>query len=183
MAPSPWLQATPQAPTILIEKGASTFSPSSGVQLSGRIFASSVCSNAARVLYRWSSSVPGLDLSASTGPTLFIKRLPMAVPGQAYTFTMEASFSGSASSSSATATLTAVGSPLGAAISGGSGDMPAHTVTFKAAAWDPDDPTGTQPVSASWACVSPDMLPCFDEGDYLGMQEGATWTIDLAKVI
>lgn len=179
-------QATAAAPTIGIEAPPASFTPSTGLRLAGRLFASSVCADSSAVAYSWSSTLPGLDLSASTAAGLFVRGpIPDVLAGTAYTFTLTARFEGSSEHSTASATLTAVGAPLVASISGPAGDVSAaKTITLNGAkSLDPDDPANAlSPMTYSWACAAPDAQPCFTDAEYMGVQEGATWALDLAKV-
>lgn len=78
--------------------------------------------------------------------------------------------------------LVAQGSPLQAVLQGPSGSVRGNrTIVLDAdKSYDPDDPTGNEPLAVTWECVRSDYpAPCFASTDY-GEQSGLTWKLRAA---
>jgi len=182
-------QATATAPTVLIDQGPATFSPSTGLRLYGRVLASSVCGGASGApVYSWSTNLTSVAATLATVTTpMLLLRGPISgtSPSATYSFTLTASFAGSSAKSTATATIKQEPSALLPNLAGPCGDVrQSATAVFSAAgSYDPDDPNNAVlPMSYSWSCQAPDLLGCFSNSSYAGVQQGATWSIDLSQV-
>jgi hypothetical protein len=93
-----------------------------------------------------------------------------------------ANFAGSAKQASVDINLVAEGSPLQALLHGPSGSIRGErTIVLSAEkSFDPDDPTGNEPLAVAWDCVRSDFpATCFAGTEY-GEQSGLTWKLPAA---
>ena len=92
-----------------------------------------------------------------------------------------AMFAGATVNTCKTVSLTAVGSPLKAALRGPGSDIikaDQLVVLDASASGDPDDPNGNKPLTFTWDCTREDFpAPCFATTDR-GSQKGSTWALN-----